>query len=121
MCRVASAPNPVEMPYAGVGAAASSSTTARPLAIASSASSVRDTAAPSRATATTSEGVTGAMPMATVVPGAEVGAVVVMAPSNSRPPPATSPRPRAASRISDSAGPPFSHGVAGFTTVTPRS
>ena len=34
MCRVASAPNPVEMPYAGVGAPASSSTTARARSIA---------------------------------------------------------------------------------------
>ena len=37
MCRVASAPNPVEMPYAGVGAAASSSTTARARSIAARA------------------------------------------------------------------------------------
>ena len=39
MCRVASAPKPVEMPYAGVGAWASSSTTARARSIAASASS----------------------------------------------------------------------------------
>ena len=39
MCRVASAPNPVEMPYAGVGAAASSSTTARARSIAARAAS----------------------------------------------------------------------------------
>ena len=38
MCRVASAPNPVEIPYAGVGAAASSSTTARARSIAAVAS-----------------------------------------------------------------------------------
>ena len=34
MCRVARAPKPVEMPYAGVGAAASSSTTERARSIA---------------------------------------------------------------------------------------
>ena len=59
MCRVASAPNPVEMPYAGVGAAASSSTTARARTIAASASAVSSTAAPSRATASTSANETG--------------------------------------------------------------
>ncbi len=56
MCRVASAPNPVEMPYAGVGAAASSSTTARARSIAARAASLSTTGAPSRATATTSSG-----------------------------------------------------------------
>ena len=54
MWRVASAPKPVEMPYAGSVAAASSSTTARALSIAATASSVSATGAPSRATATTS-------------------------------------------------------------------
>ena len=51
MCRVASAPKPVEIPYAGVGAAASSSTTARAFSMAARASSVSCTGAPSRATA----------------------------------------------------------------------
>jgi hypothetical protein len=46
MCRVASAPKPVEMPYAGVGWAARSSTWARASAIAFSASSVSETSAP---------------------------------------------------------------------------
>ena len=54
MCRVARAPNPVEMPYAGVGAAASSSTTALARTIAASASRVSSTPTPSRATASTS-------------------------------------------------------------------
>ena len=46
MCRVASAPKPVEMPYAGVGAAASSSTTARARSSAVTASASRETATP---------------------------------------------------------------------------
>ena len=46
MCRVASAPKPVEMPYAGVGAAASSSTTDRARSIAATASAVSSTGAP---------------------------------------------------------------------------
>ena len=54
MCRVASAPNPVEMPYAGSVAAASFSTTARACSMAATASSVSATGAPPRATATTS-------------------------------------------------------------------
>ena len=66
MCRVASAPKPVEMPYAGVGAAASSSTTARARSIAVTASAPRVTAAPSRATATTSSKETGPVPRETV-------------------------------------------------------
>ena len=65
MCRVASAPNPVEMPYAGVVAAASSSTTARARSMAASASSPRRTAAPSRATARTSAKETGPTPTVT--------------------------------------------------------
>ena len=49
MCRVARAPNPVEMPYAGVGAAASSSTTARARSMAASGSSLeRDRGAAAR-------------------------------------------------------------------------
>ena len=59
MCRVASAPKPVEIPYAGVSAAASSSTTPRARPMAASASSPRTTPAPSRATASSSPGVTG--------------------------------------------------------------
>ena len=43
MCRVASAPNPVEMPYDGVGAAASSSTTPRARSMAASAAGSRRT------------------------------------------------------------------------------
>ena len=77
MCRVASAPKPVEMPYAGVGAAASSSTTARARSSAVTASASRETAAPSRATATRSGKDTGPVPRETEE---------VMAPSNARRP-----------------------------------
>ena len=62
MWRVARAPNPVEIPYAGVGAAASSSTTARARSIPTSASSVSSTAAPPRVTKTTSSTDTGPTP-----------------------------------------------------------
>src|SRR5258708_30037860 len=62
MCLVASAPNPVEIPYAGVGRRASSSTNARDLAIAVSASPVSPIGAPSRATATICSKVSGPGP-----------------------------------------------------------
>ncbi len=67
MCRVASAPKPVEMPYAGVVAAASSSTTARARSIAATAWSVSATSAPSRATATTSSIASGPTSTCTVM------------------------------------------------------
>ncbi len=73
MCRVARAPKPVEIPYAGSVAAASFSTTARAWSMAASASSVSPTGAPSRATATTSAMDIGPTSTCTV-----------MAPSNSR-------------------------------------
>ncbi len=66
MCRVASAPNPVEIPYDGVLAAASASTVSRARPIAETASSLSSTGAPSRATATTSSKVSGPTPTVTV-------------------------------------------------------
>ena len=98
MCRVARAPNPVEMPYAGVGAAASSSTTARARSIAARASSVSTTPAPSRPTATTSSNDTGPVPTRTSV---AVGLVETMRQSNSRATAPTSAPTAAESRIRD--------------------
>jgi hypothetical protein len=69
MCRVASAPKPVEMPYAGTGAAASCSTTERAFSMATTASSPSSTGAPSRATATTSAKESGPTPTVTTVMG----------------------------------------------------
>ena len=66
MWRVASAPKPVETPYTGLVSAASSSMRIRLLAIAASDSSDTLTAAPSRATRTTSSALTGPMPTLTV-------------------------------------------------------
>ena len=68
MCRVASAPKPVETPYTGSSDAASSSMTSRARAIAASASSVRWTGAPSRATARSSVNETGPTPTPTAGP-----------------------------------------------------
>ena len=67
MCRVARAPNPVEIPYDGVGAAASFSTVSRACSMAVTASGCSSTAAPSRATASTSAKETGPTPTVTVV------------------------------------------------------
>ncbi len=66
MWRVASAPNPVDIPYDGVLAAASASTVSRARPIAETASSDSSTGAPSRATATTSSKVSGPTPTDTV-------------------------------------------------------
>ena len=72
MCRVARAPNPVEMPYAGVGAAASASTAARDVVDRRRPRRPSSrTAAPWRATATTSARPSGPVPTR---PGARDGA-----------------------------------------------
>ncbi len=95
MWRVASAPKPVEIPYAGVGAAASSSTTTRARSIAAQASSVSSTGAPSRATATSSAKETGPVPT-----GTGVRVVADMAPSK---PPGLGPcQTRGRATVSDS-------------------
>lgn len=54
MCRLASAPNPVETPYTGSGLAASASTISRAAASASTAAAESSTRALPRATAMTS-------------------------------------------------------------------
>ena len=66
MCRLARAPKPVEMPYAGTSLWARSSMWARTLATVSSASCEMVTLASWRATATTSSGVTPLEPRVTV-------------------------------------------------------
>ena len=78
MCRVASAPNPVEIPYDGVGAAAKVSTTVLARATASRASVLSSTGAPSRATASTSAKDTGPVP--TVTGGSVMGSFHCAAP-----------------------------------------
>jgi hypothetical protein len=65
MCRVASAPNPVEMPYAGVRAAASASTDERAASMAPTASALSSTGDAWRATATTSPNERGPTPTVT--------------------------------------------------------
>jgi hypothetical protein len=75
MCRVARAPKPVEIPYAGVGSAASRSTTSRARSMATNASSASSTAASPRATAMTSANDTGPTPTSTI-------RAVLMGPSN---------------------------------------
>ncbi len=67
MCRMASAPNPVETPYDGVAAAASRSTDSRARVIAATASGAISTPSPCRATATTSSNERGPTPTATVM------------------------------------------------------
>ena len=67
MCLLASAPKPVEIPYAGTSDAASSSMWRRTLATCSRASSVSSTRASWRATAITSPTVTPEEPSCTVV------------------------------------------------------
>ena len=117
MCRVARAPNPVEMPYAGVGAAASSSTTARARSMADSASSPIRTAAPSRATARTSAKETGPVP--TVTAGGE--GVWLMASSNPAAAPGDRARRAASSRIRDEAPGPFGPAAPSDHHALPRA
>ena len=100
MCLVARAPKPVEMPYDGVAAAASSSTTPRARCIAATASSLSWTRAPSRATATTSSNDTGPTPTDTG-PTAGTTAAGDMASSNPRGPGGTRDRRPDPSRIRD--------------------
>jgi hypothetical protein len=95
MCRVASAPNPVEMPYAGVRAAASTSTAARALSTAATASAASTTGAPSRATASTSAKDRGPVPTVT-------GCSEVMAPLHLVPGPSATTGTEQLSRIRDS-------------------
>jgi len=63
MCRLASAPKPVEIPYVGTSPAASSSTRARLTSMASRASCESVTEASARATAMTSSRVMPDVPM----------------------------------------------------------
>ena len=108
MCRVASAPNPVETPYAGVSAAASSSTTARARSIAASASSPSRTPAPPRATATTWSGARGPTPTSTadLTPGSTPLLDMLSMSSMTRPRAGGAPGVRRWSCLGSETGPP---------------